>query len=116
MHLEKTVPLIFHCDGAESYRNVEAIIWSMSSAYAAGNVFDSRFPLLVVLASCVPSHQLLSGAHAAICKFIGWSLKLCLSGMTPTGTELGGGWRAEFFLFGRAIGNTEKGHSFVLRL
>ena len=95
LHLEKTVPLIFHCDGAESYRNVEAIIWSMSSAYAAGNVFDSRFPLLVLLASSVPSAELLSGAHAAICKFIGWSLKICLSGMMD-GQELAGGWRAAF--------------------
>ena len=37
-HMEMTIPLVFHVDGAESFRQVEAVIWSMSSIMSGSNV------------------------------------------------------------------------------
>ena len=64
--LDSIIPLVFHIDGAESFRNVEAIIWSMSSVFCNGNVFDFKFPLRVVLGSSVPTPALLKFAHKQV--------------------------------------------------
>ena len=94
--LDSTVPLVCHIDGAESFRNVEAIIWSLSSVFASGGVFDSRFPLCVLPVTLLPTPALQKGAHAAVAQFLSWSFDLCMQGRTETGENLAGKWRGAF--------------------
>lgn len=93
---ERIIPLVFHSDGAESFRNVEAIIWSMSSVFGLGSVLDTRVPLIVLLFSLIPTPELLGKAHHAITKFFSWSLGLCEAGVDEHGNDLAEGWGASF--------------------
>ena len=46
--LEKTIPLVVHIDGAESFTDREAVVFSISSALnSRGHVFDSKLLILV---------------------------------------------------------------------
>ena len=47
-NVHRTFPLLFHYDGAESFTNQEAHIWTMSSEFSTGNVFDSKLLLAVI--------------------------------------------------------------------
>jgi hypothetical protein len=94
------VPLNFHIDGIEIYRNTEFIAYSFSSVLAVQSgpvdVLDEKLLLCLLPYSCVPG-RLQKRAHGALAHLISWSLKAAHSGLFPTcgpNGEALEGWRA----------------------
>jgi hypothetical protein len=107
--LGKTLPLHFHQDGVEVYRDVESNIWSWGSAMTSQNSVETKFLLGHVWEFSMPNKDVRKRVNQEFCKYIDWCLRVCESGMGPThgfygeilesklaGKELFGGWRAVF--------------------
>lgn len=78
--LHQIIPLLFHYGGAEAYTNQESHIWSVSSFFGSGCVFDEKFLTTVPLHHRIPSKELQDKAHDTLSKFISWSLEAGLAG------------------------------------
>lgn len=70
------VPLLFHVDGAEMYTNNEFYVWSMRSFMAQGNLWDIKFPLMILQHSCMTDKAVKDAILSTICKVIAWSLRV----------------------------------------
>ena len=67
--LKACIPLVVHSDGAESFTNVETMVWSVASLLT-NNVdpFDSKFVVCLVQAMFVPTKAILDvGGSADAC-------------------------------------------------
>lgn len=83
--LHTTIPLMFHYDGAESFRNQEEHIWSCGSPLVSGgDVFDRVFPLLLLMTSQIPTPSLRQQAEVTFVNFLKWSLGICRVGIMPS--------------------------------
>jgi hypothetical protein len=110
--LRQTVPLRVHIDGAESFKNHESVIWSISSPTTKGDTYDTRLPIMSVPDECMHTEELRDSVHREVCRFLGWSFLQCELGVFPAagfdgescspkslrhklqGTLIAGGWRA----------------------
>lgn len=83
--LDTTLPLYFHLDGVEVYRNTEFLIWTWSSAVAdCLNVWDSRFVYALLPAMFMTVRDVFVKANDEITRLIGWDLLQCEIGIAPT--------------------------------
>jgi len=82
--LSRCIPLVIHADGVEIYSNTECNIWSLSSALASGHVADVKIPFLCVPEEEMGTPSLRRAMHAAVCKFVAWSLEFLFTGLFPT--------------------------------
>ena len=112
--LHRTLPLFFHQDGVEVYRDTEANMWSWGCGLTNQNTVESKFFMTFLWQTQIFDHDLRLAANIEICKFIDWSLKICEEGVGPSkgfygedfdprsvfhrlkGQELFQGWRAIF--------------------
>ena len=81
--LGKTVPLFFHQDGVEIFRDAEANIWSWGSALSSQNSADTKFCLGFVWEVAMPNKRVRFEVNQEFCKFIDWCLNICESGLGP---------------------------------
>jgi hypothetical protein len=83
-NLGRTIPMLIHLDGVETFTNQEANIWSFSSCFTSGcSTWDSKFILCAVPLRMTPSHSLKQGFTNEICRFLRWSFSLGMSGVMP---------------------------------
>lgn len=78
-----TIPLIFHVDGAEFYTNSEYLVWSFSSALSSGDVWDIKFPMVVLPHSAMHEDGVAAEVHRRVAKLAAWSLKHAAKGIFP---------------------------------
>jgi hypothetical protein len=82
--LHRTIPLVLHVDGAESYTNQEAIIYSTSSPFVKHiSVYLTKFLAAVLMNGDVDTKQLWEEANETLAKFFGWTFKCCEDGIMP---------------------------------
>lgn len=114
--MHKCIPLIFHIDGAEVYKNCEFHVWSWRSAFAAhDDVMDTQQYLLSVPHQLMRDKSVRDRVHDQVAKYIAWNLEIMQRGIAPTvgfygeefprtsvagrlaGSSIGFGWTATFF-------------------
>ena len=110
------LPLILHTDGAEFYTNTEFIVWSFQSAFATGDIWDTKFPICIISHECLRDKDIKLKTQEKIAAIVSWSLKFAAAGLWPThgpegeeflggdrktfaGKQLAGGYRACYFGF-----------------
>ena len=82
---KKMIPVWWHADGVEFYRNTEFFVWSWSSAVAeALNIWDQKFVHVVLPALFVHLKHLFQAMNEEITKLIGWDLRVCEEGVAAT--------------------------------
>ena len=82
--LHRTIPLVVHNDGAESFTDQEMDIWSISSAFVtSGNVWDSKFLSFTIMTDMVPRKALKAKLNHTLCRFYKRSFEHCMSGKLP---------------------------------
>ena len=76
------LPLWWHCDGVEIYRNTEFMVWSWASAVAeALNIWDNKFVYCLLPALFVNMKPVFEQINAEITRLIGWDLGICEKGV-----------------------------------
>jgi hypothetical protein len=81
---ERLIPLLWHVDGIEIYRNTEFLVWSWASAVCdAVDVWDQKFVFTILPAVLVQHKPVFNQLNAAITKLIGWDLGVCEKGVGP---------------------------------
>ena len=78
--LGKTVPIYWHCDGAEFRTNAELMVWSWSSAMTRGDTMRTKFLFAAIPAEFFPSKALKRLVHKELTKVIAWSCEALLAG------------------------------------
>ncbi len=81
--LQKTIPLIFHQDGVETYKNVEANMFTWASALTRGNTVLSKFLLGFVWEWSMPTKKIRRHVNLEFCKYINFCLNALESGRGP---------------------------------
>jgi hypothetical protein len=80
------LPINFHVDGIEVYRNTEYIAYSMQSllsGQATVDVLDEKLLTCLLPFANLPG-KLQMRAHRALAKVIGWSLRAAYTGIYPS--------------------------------
>ncbi len=70
--MAKTIPLSWHCDGAEIHRDTEYYIWSWGTMMAHGSALDTKIPIAVVPYSMIRTKARREHVNDVITKFIAW--------------------------------------------
>lgn len=82
--LDYTIPLVFHCDGAEVYSNSEFYIWSVSSLMAKRcHVLDNKFQVLKIPHESMRVPEVKAEVMRVVPMFIAWCCDICASGIMP---------------------------------
>ncbi|CAE7826424.1 unnamed protein product [Symbiodinium sp. CCMP2592] len=78
------LPFTFHCDGAEFYSNSEFMVWSCSSIFATGDVWDIKLPCVIV------PHEFMADidavrehVHRHVAQLMAWSMDCAMQGKGP---------------------------------
>ncbi|CAE7802948.1 unnamed protein product [Symbiodinium sp. CCMP2592] len=78
------LPFTFHCDGAEFYSNSEFMVWSCSSIFATGDVWDINLPCVIV------PHEFMADidavrehVHRHVAQLMAWSMDCAMQGKGP---------------------------------
>lgn len=91
--LGRGIPVLFHVDGAEVYRNVEYHIWSWGSALTdAGDVLDRKLPIVMIPEESIKDPDARVSAHRTICEVIAWSMQCAATGKYPERGFNGEAW------------------------
>ena len=108
--LERTIPILYHVDGAELHRNSEHYIWSSQSLFGSGDVWEFKFLMASIPHARMRLPSTKKAVFARLTKFIAWAQKPWQSGVAPAldldgrelrralppGAQLAGGWTAAF--------------------
>ena len=81
--LHRAVPLTFHQDGVEMFRDVEVNVWSWASALTLGNDLETKFPLCLVWEEDMPTKKLRYDANKVVRRYIDYCLQALESGVWP---------------------------------
>ncbi|CAE7609916.1 unnamed protein product [Symbiodinium sp. CCMP2592] len=112
----RCVPVCFHCDGAEFFRNSEYIVWNMSSIFTDkdSDVWDVKFPNVIIPHANMKDEEVQRYAHSKVASAMSWSMWQSMKGIGPEfdmdndrltspfqlslkGTRLAGGWKLVYF-------------------
>ena len=81
--LDKTAPLLFHQDGVETFRTVEANVFSLQSALSYGNTIDTKLLIGFVWEACMPTKALRQAVNEEFCDYVDYCAKACEEGVGP---------------------------------
>ena len=83
-NLRHCVPLIFHVDGAEVYRNSEYHVFSWRSAFASHDeVLDTQLYMMAVPESVMHRKQVKQRIHRVAAEYIAWNIRILQTGIGP---------------------------------
>ena len=81
--LNCTIPLFFHQDGVEIFRDVEANVWSWASALTLGNDVETKLPLCIAWEEDMPDKKLRLGVNRVVCQYINYCVACMEDGRWP---------------------------------
>ncbi|CAE7761614.1 unnamed protein product, partial [Symbiodinium necroappetens] len=83
------LPVVFHVDGAEFYKNNEYVVWSMSSIHAKADVWDCKLPLCIVPHVAMRDDSVAAHVHKRVAEVLAWSMECAATGLGPKAGEDG---------------------------
>jgi hypothetical protein len=89
--LRMTVPYYIHCDGAAVNNEVEACVWSVSSALVKGAALDTKFVLCIVPTVYMATKAMLQKVHRTVAAVLAAAGHRLLRGVDQTGVPIAGG-------------------------
>ena len=93
LDLDHTIPLVFHCDGAEVYTNSEFYIWSFSSLMPCRcHALDCKFQIVKIPHESMRDPDVKSEIMRTIPMFIAWCCDVCAHGFAPPHDFYGDPW------------------------
>ena len=81
--LHEAIPLLFHQDGVESFRDVEAQCLSFASAVSGGDTLESKFLFSFLFEETISDDNVRHELWKQLCMVIDWSLRICGAGECP---------------------------------
>jgi hypothetical protein len=80
---DRLLPVMWFVDGCEVHNASEHVVWSWSSFFGGGDIWDCKF-----LFASLPSRRMRSKStqalvHSELCKIIGWQQAVWTSGVFP---------------------------------
>ena len=82
--MDHCIPLMFHVDGAEVFRNSEFHVFSWRSAFASHDeVLDTQLYMMSIPQSVMRQKRVRARIHTAAAKYIAWNMRFLESGTGP---------------------------------
>eukprot|EP00959_Pyramimonas_sp_CCMP1952_P002597 53492-Pyramimonas_sp.AAC.1 len=81
--IEHIIPLHFHQDGVEIYRDVEAQLMSFQSAWTPGDSTITKIPLVCMFEEYIKDGPLRSEFNREVCRYINYEMGILEAGVRP---------------------------------
>jgi hypothetical protein len=77
------LPIMWFCDGCEVHNASEHVVWSWSSFFGIGDVWDCKFIFASLPSRRMRLKSTKARVHTELCKIIGWQQQIWTSGVFP---------------------------------